>query len=238
MQRYFSNKKVQNKFILNDNDYYHITRVMRMKTGDNVEIVYENEVYLCHLEITDKNVDIIKIKKQNTTISNKLDISLYVPLVKEQKMDLILQKATELGVNNIIPIITARSVVKIDNSKEDKKIERWQRICKEASEQSKRLDIPKVCNIINIKDIDKSACLNIVCSTTEHNNNIKMFLQNSRKYDKINVVIGPEGGLTQDEEENLVKKGFNRVSLGGRIMRVETVPIFILSILNYEYMED
>lgn len=237
MQRYFSNKKIENKFLLNDEDKYHIIRVMRMKTDDNIEVVYKNEVYLCRLEIVDKNIEIFELEKKEHNISDNLDVSLYIPLVKEQKMDLILQKATELGVKNIIPIVTSRSVVKIDDTKEDKKIQRWQRICKEASEQSMRNDIPQVSNIINIKDIKISDGVNIVCSTTENDNNIKIFLQKHKNCGKINVVIGPEGGLTSAEEEDLVQKGFNRVTLGSRIMRVETVPIFILSILNYEYME-
>ena len=236
MQRYFSEKKIDNKFILSDNDYYHITCVMRMKNDDNIEVVYNNEVYICKLEFFNDNINVYEIKK---IISNndKLDVTLFVPLVKEQKMDLILQKATELGVTNIIPIITSRSIVKVDNTKENKKMERWQKICREASEQSKRSDIPKVLSIIDIKNINALDGVNIVCSTTEKDNNIKIFLQKHKSCDKINVVIGPEGGLSSDEENLLVEKGFNRVSLGSRIMRVETVPIFILSIINYEYME-
>ena len=236
MQRYFSEKKIDNKFILSDNDYYHITCVMRMKNDDNIEVVYNNEVYICKLEFFNDNINVYEIKKINSN-NDKLDITLFVPLVKEQKMDLILQKATELGVSNIIPIITSRSVVKVDNTKENKKIERWQKICKEASEQSKRVDIPKVSSIINIKNIKVLDGVNIVCSTAEKNNNIKIFLQNHKCCDKINVVIGPEGGLSSDEENLLVEKGFIKVSLGSRIMRVETVPIFILSIISYEYME-
>lgn len=236
MQRYFSDKKIDNKFILSDNDYYHISRVMRMKDDDNIEVVYNNEVYICKLEFLNNNINVYIIKRINSK-NDKLNITLFVPLVKEQKMDLILQKATELGVTNIIPIITSRSIVKVDNIKENKKMERWQKICKEASEQSKRADIPKVLSIIDIKNIEKLDGVNIVCSTTEKDNNIKIFLQNHASCDKINVVIGPEGGLSSTEENILVEKGFIRVSLGSRIMRVETVPIFILSIINYEYME-
>ena len=152
-------------------------------------------------------------------------------------MDLVLQKATELGVTKIIPVIMERSIVKIDDSKEVKKIDRWSKICKEASEQSKRNSIPVISNIMTLKELVKEEGIKIVCSTIEKENNLKKFLTEHKNYDKIIIVVGPEGGISSKEEEYLVSEGFTRVSLGKRIMRVETVPIFILSALNYEFME-
>ena len=143
-----------------------------------------------------------------------------------------MQKATELGVDTIIPILTTRSVIKIDG-KEEKKIIRWQRICKEASEQSKRVTIPEISSIKKIQDLNFEG-LKIVCSTKEKNNTMKKVLKNNLKYDKIIMVVGPEGGLTNEEEDELIKLGFIATSLGTNILRVETVPLYLLSVLNYE----
>jgi 16S rRNA (uracil1498-N3)-methyltransferase len=147
------------------------------------------------------------------------------------------QKATELGVDEIIPVEMERSIVKLTNDKIEKKLERWTKICKEASEQSKRTDIPTITRVKKLSELKDLDGLKMVCSTTEKENLLKKFLTDNTNYDKINIVIGPEGGISPREEDKLVELGFQRVSLGKRIMRVETVPMFVLSVLNYEFME-
>lgn len=235
MQRYFSNSKETGKLFLINDDIYHITRVMRMKDNDKIEVIYNNDLYICNIIINELPwVNIVS--KEEGKIEDK-EIILAIPLLKEQKMDLVLQKATELGVTKIIPVIMERSIVKLDDSKEVKKIDRWSKICKEASEQSKRNSIPVISNIMTLKELVKEEGIKIVCSTIEKENNLKKFLTEHKNYDKIIIVVGPEGGISSKEEEYLVSEGFTRVSLGKRIMRVETVPIFILSALNYEFME-
>jgi 16S rRNA (uracil1498-N3)-methyltransferase len=234
MQRYFSNEIKGNTFILSDNDVYHIFTVMRMNSEDLIEVVYNHELYICEVNVNNKKEVLIKKKVLSTVPIN--EVILVLPVLKEQKMDLVLQKATELGVTKIIPVITERSIVKVDG-KEEKKIARWQMICKEASEQSKRLSIPTVMPIINLKDIEKDNGLNIVCSTTKESFTLKNLLHNKPLYDKITIVVGPEGGLSSKEEDMLINKGFMPISLGKLIMRVETVPIYILSIFNYINME-
>lgn len=233
MQRYFSNKLDKDKFIISNDDWYHIKTVMRMIDKDKIEVVYEKEVYLCEID----NNDIKMLKKMDNNEDNLLEIILVIPLLRENKMDLILQKATELGVSKIIPVITERSIIELKGEKEIKKITRWERICKEAAEQSHRNIIPNVMSIQTLSDLEKMDGLKIVCSTKEKKQNLKLFLTKHKKYDKIIIVVGPEGGLSNKEENYLVNIGFNPVTLGNRIMRVETVPIFILSALNYEYME-
>ena len=235
MQRYFSNSKENDKLFLINDDIYHITRVMRMKDNDKIEVIYNNDLYICNVILNELPwVDIVS--KEEGKIEDK-EIILAIPLLKEQKMDLVLQKATELGVTKIIPVIMERSIVKLDDSKEVKKIDRWSKICKEASEQSKRNSIPVISKIMTLKELMKEEGIKIVCSTIEKENNLKKFLTEHKNYDKIIIVVGPEGGISSKEEEYLVSEGFTRVSLGKRIMRVETVPIFILSALNYEFME-
>ena len=127
MQRYFAKEKVNNKLILYDTDIYHIKKVMRMDANDKIEVVYDKLVYLCNIDsISDFNISIISETNENNELP--VFITVAVSLVTEQKFDLIIQKLTELGVSEIIPLKTERSIVKIDNNREDKKISRWQRL--------------------------------------------------------------------------------------------------------------
>lgn len=231
MQRYFSSKKENNLFTLSSNDMYHIKKVMRMKPNDTIEVVYDESLYICTLD-SDYNVVISdKINKDNTKTKH---ITLCIPLLSDQKFSFILQKATELGVDEIIPVMTNRSIAKINDV--DKKLTRWNSICKEASEQSKRLDIPSISTIKKIDDLSISG-LKIVCSTKENLKTIKNVLQNNTNCDKMVLMVGPEGGLEDVEEEKLINLGFIPVTLGKNILRVETVPIYLLSIINYLELE-
>ena len=232
MQRYFALKKIDNSFILSDSDIYHIKVVMRMNTNDLIEVVYDKTLYLCEL-IIDKDIT-INIKNELSKISEDINITLILPILKEQKMDLIIQKATELGVNKLIFINTERTIVKIDKNKIDNKLNRWIKIAKEASEQSKRYNIPIIEIRSGIKDL--IGLKGLVCDTNSKEM-IKTSLKTINKYDTINIVIGPEGGLSKNEIKYLNEIGFTSVSLGNRILRVETVPLYILSIINYELME-
>lgn len=234
VQRYFSTTKLTNKFLLSDDDLYHIKTVMRMKPSDKIEVIYQKELYICELSNQYEAEIVEKISSEDNQLR---EITLVVPLLKEQKMDLVLQKSTELGVARIIPIVTERSIVKLDETKKTKKIIRWQKIIKEASEQSKRLDIPILNTVKIFEDLKDLDGLKIVCSTAQNIDTLKNVLKNHKNCDKVTILIGPEGGLTADEEEKLVSYGFVRVTLGKLIMRVETVPMFVLSSLNYENME-
>ncbi len=235
MQRYFAEKKVGKDFILKESDLHHILHVMRMKSGEEVEVVYEKELYLCEVEISSE-VNVLEKEKLDSLVEKKEKITLVLPLLKEQKMDFILQKSTELGVDEIIPLVMERSMIKF-GGKEEKKLERWRKIVKEASEQSKRITIPNITEIRYLKDLKMLDGVKFVCSTREKSKNLKNFLTNHRNYDKMIIVIGPEGGLSSSEEEKLIQMGFDPVTLGTRILRVETVPLFLLSILNYIHME-
>lgn len=236
MQRYFGNEKKENTFLLGKDDLYHIKTVMRMKDGDLIEVVYQSKLYTCILKNVQTEIG-IHIETEEEVITNNTQITLLIPLLKEAKMDLILQKSTELGVTTIIPYIAERSLVKIEAKKEENKLLRWNKICKEASEQSKRTDIPLITQIHTLRELQNIEGTSLICSTTEKEQNIKKFLHTSVKCDKINIIIGPEGGLSTREENTLVEYGFKKVSLGKQIMRVETVPIFVMSVINYEYME-
>ena len=236
MQRYFATDKINNKIILSNDDYHHIKKVMRMNNDDKIEVVYDNHLYIANINNLDNN-DIEIIEDINQVDDKYPKICLIIPALKEQKLDLILQKSTELGVSEIIVAPYTRSMVKYDKKKELSKLDRWKKICKEASEQSKRIDIPVV-RIENSFDfVDSMNGLKLICSTVEKDNYVKNILKKDNLYDKIIVAIGPEGGIAPKEEELLEGKGFKKISLGTQIMRVETVPIFLASIIRYEYTE-
>ena len=173
MQRYFAKEKLGNLFILGNDDLYHIRTVMRMKDNDKVYVVYDKITYICCLENVKNDIKIKVVEELKNESENELEVTLFLPLLKEQKMDLVLQKATELGISKIVPITTSRSIIKLNDGKEDKKLERWRRICKEASEQAHRNTIPEVTSIMNIKNISNIDGLNLVCSTVEKEKNIK-----------------------------------------------------------------
>ena len=232
MQRYFSNNLKDNYFVLSDEDKHHIFNVMRMSVQDKIEVVYNNELYICILD----EYGFKMLEKVNVYKINKPYVHLVVPILKEAKMDIILQKSTELGVDEITVVNTERTIVKA-SGKEEKKLNRWNKIAKEASEQSKRLDIPKINGVNDLKSVCNVDGLKVVCSTDIKSESFKNLLQNNEGCAKITLVIGPEGGLSNTEEANLVKFGFNKVSFGNFVLRSETVPIYLLSIINYISME-
>ena len=230
MQRYF----IKNKdMLLEESDIRHIKKVMRMNINDKIELVYNNKLHIC--EITSLEPFNIKvIEKLDEDKKTKIELIVAVALVKEQKMDLILQKLTELGVSRIIPVSMERSIVKLDKERFNKKKVRWESICKEASEQSKRTNIPIIEDIKSIKDLTKEdADLKLVASTKEKEKLLNYYLQSIEDCAKIIMVIGPEGGISDKEEDILVSNGYNRVSFGNLIFRVETATIYVASIINY-----
>ena len=234
MQRYMvTNKELK----LDDTDINHIINVMRMKQNDKFQIVYDNVLYTCNItNIEKRKVDYEIIKKEEIKSNKTHKVIIACSLIKEQKMDFILQKATELGVNEIVLYKSKRSIIPFEVCKEKRKMERWLKICKEASEQSKRQTIPSI-TIADLKMIKELDGLKLICSTVESENNLKKVLQSNQKCAKINVVVGPEGGFDPKEEQDFIKLGFIPVTLGKTILRVETVPIVFLGIVNYEFME-
>lgn len=236
MQRYFAKDFINDKPVLYDSDIKHITKVMRLVKGDYFEVVYDKVVYHCKIENT---IPFSYIIESTSNEEDKtIGLTVAVGLVQEQKMDLILQKLTELGVETIIPLKTERSIVKLDDIRFAKKLVRWQMICKEASEQSFRNVIPNITNVMTIDDLKNvDIDTKLVCSTKEKDNIINKYVDNLSKDDNIIFVIGPEGGLSINEEEKLNSYGYNSISLGNRILRVETATFFVASIINYINME-
>lgn len=233
MQRYFVKEKNNNEFILKDSDIHHIKKVMRCTNNDKIEIVYENKVYLCNIDDIDNvKLSIIDIYEEDRELN--INLTVAISLVQEQKFDLILQKLTELGVTSIVPIKTERSIVKIDQNKQEKKKIRWETICKEASEQSHRTTIPIIYTPMTLKELlENKKELNLICSLNDKTKPLQEYLTSEVK--EILFVIGPEGGFTTKEEEFLIANNFKPTTLGKRVLRVETAAIYVASIINYIY---
>ena len=235
MQRYFSNMLDKNNLVLSNEDSYHIKKVMRMKIGDKIEVIYKETLYICEISSFDPVISTIIEEKKDNNESN-VKVILVQSLVNEQKMDLILQKATELGVYKIVPYKATNCVVK-ENDKINKKVSRWQTILKEASEQSKRNIIPEITVPVSLNELCKlDGDIKMVCSVNQKTKNIKKCIQGLKDCATIILVIGPEGGFDPKEEKMLIENGFISTSLGDRVLRTETAGIVALSMINYEMM--
>ncbi len=235
MQRYFTDKIIDNITYLNEDDSYHLRVVMRANINDSLEIVNNNKLYLGKVVTLNDNIK-VKIEKEIEEHHEYYHVDIAQALIKDKKMDFVLQKSTELGVNNIIPLITTRSVVKITD-RSNKKIERYNKIVKEASSQSKRLKIPKVLEFMTIDDlINLDYDIKILCSVNEASISLKKVFHNTKISDRILFVVGPEGGFTDIEEQKMIDHGFIRVTLGKNVLRTETTSLYILSVVSYNFM--
>lgn len=242
MDRFFVEKKnvnlENNTCIIEGEDVKHISRVLRCRVGEELEICdNDNNEYICEIISIDKSeVQLNIIDKVDIKRESDLKIKVYQGLPKGPKMEMILQKLTEVGVDEIILVQTKRTVVKVEDKKEDKKIERWERIIYEAAKQSKRGKIPKLRGILSFKealsDMDKND-LNIAPYENERTKSIKQAIK-GQDINNIGIFVGPEGGFEDTEIKDIEDIGGQSVSLGPRILRTETASLVASSIVLYE----
>ena len=232
MQRYFAD--IDNNGVhLSKDDEHHITHVMRMRVGDQFEVVSSSKLYICEISsLSPLGVKILK--EQEEDVELPIPVTLFFALAKGDKIDLVIQKATELGVSHIVLFKSRRCVVNFETKDVSKKLERYQKIAKEASEQCHRLMIPDISIELDIKGIKNHLQeVNYLAYEKEAGNTSESFnLPNDLK--SISIMIGSEGGFDEDEVSYLVKEGFSLVSLGKRILRCETAAIYSLSVLAYK----
>jgi len=231
MQQYFSKKIDNNILYLDMEDIHHIKNVMRMKPKDEVIVNYDGVSYMCTLNNDYVSATIENVYKEGT---ENIFIHAYIPVLSEDKMKFVIEKGTEMGVSEFTPVNFSHSKFVISKDKQDKKVERWNKISKEASEQSRRLIKPKVNDIINVRDIKVLNGVNILCSLdTDNVKNIREVLNSETMCDRISLVFGPEGGISKEEEDTLESIGFIKTSLGKNVLRTETVIVVLCSIINY-----
>ena len=248
MPKFFvkENQISNNKIEIVGDDVNHITNVLRMKQGEILKVCNQEtgENYIVEIINTKKNSVTCEIQeKLEETAESNVDITLYQGLPKFEKMELIIQKNTEVGVNAIVPVIMKRTVVKLDEKQVSKKLERWQKIAEIAAKQSMRDKIPEIKNIIKINKISDSLKNEkfdtiLVAYENEEKTMLKKELKKlenlkDKKY-KIAIIIGPEGGISEREIEQLNNLGAKCVSLGRRILRTETAGIIMSGDIMYE----
>jgi 16S rRNA (uracil1498-N3)-methyltransferase len=238
MQHYFVTKN-DNTLYFKIDDIHHILHVMRLKNHDQIIGIIEGEgKYLATLNIDNNDVSATIIEKIESTNELNNQITLVYALVKQEKFELVLQKAVEIGVSEIVPFASLRSIVKIEKNDQEKKLVRWNKIAKEASEQSKRITIPKINEVKKIDEIcNIDADIKLLAYEKESFQGSKKLFELLNHDDLANkyicIVIGAEGGFDEKEVVKLNQAGFINVSLGKRILRSETAAIYALSVIAF-----
>lgn len=242
MHRFFVSREMirGNDISILGEDVVHISKVLRLRTGDRITVSDgEDYEYLCQISCIDKKTVICDIIEKSRFLTEApVKVHLYQGIPKAAKMDLIVQKCTELGIDTIIPVDTERVVIKLGNDRDTgNKIIRWRRIAEEASKQSSRGRIPSILEPIgygeaagSIRDYD----LAIIPYEKENKTSLKQILKGKNNINKIAIFIGPEGGFSEDEVDMAEREGAFPVTLGPRILRTETAGFACLSILMYE----
>lgn len=238
MHNFFIEKKqFDNDIYIYGSDVNHIKNVLRLQIMDKicVHIKKTTDKYLCEIiELNEKEVVCKVLEKIAESNESKVYINIIQSLPKSDKMELVIQKCTELGVSEFTPLQTNRCIVKINEKDEEKKIVRWQNIAEVAAKQCSRDVIPKVNKIQNINDlyeILKEYDLIVVLYENEKSITLSDVQISDAK--KIAVIIGPEGGFEESEIMILKEYGYKIVTLGKRILRTETAPIAISSIILF-----
>ena len=230
----------QDRICIVGSDVNHIGHVLRMKTGEKIRISDQSgRSYFCRiLEITEEEVwaQIEDTDEMGTEFSHK--VYLFQGLPKSDKMELIIQKAVELGAYEIIPVETKGCVVKLDGKKAAKKVERWQQIAESAAKQSKRMLIPNVHQVLSFKEALKYAesmdIRLIPYELAKGMQETKEILAAIEQGQSIGIFIGPEGGFEEKEVEAAISEGAKPITLGKRILRTETAGLAILSVLMFQ----
>ena len=240
MNSFFEDDKnfKNNEVTLTGENYKHISKVLRMNPGEKISICNKdtNDRFIAKIYQIDSEKVECKIIEKCESNEMKVKITLYQGLPKSDKMEFIIQKSVELGVHSIVPLEMKNCIAKIKD--EDKKIKRWQLIAESAAKQSKRNIIPKIEKVQNINEIlDELKEYDFVLIANENEKNIKMrdIIKQKENINNIAVIIGPEGGISDDEVNKCIKSGAISISLGKRILRCETAPLVILSMLLYEF---
>ena len=246
MQRYF----IENENILNVNDYieitnsdyHHIKNVMRMKKGDKVYLsTNKDDSYIGIIDdITDSSIVIKIIEVENFSTELNSFVVIAQGLVRREKSEEVVRRITELGASGYVQVQMERSIVKIkEYDKKNDKTERFEKIVKEASEQSHRRKIPVIYPLCNLKEfIDNFSSFDVKLFAYEESGrsgdtSFKNLIKQGQDK-KMVILVGPEGGFSPKEVQILLDNDFKSIGLGKRILRTETAPLFVMSAISYE----
>lgn len=242
MPKFFvtQDKITENQIIIDTEDVAHISRVLRLGIGDHVTVCdshgtdYEAEI----AEMEQKQIVCSITEKRASESEPNIKVTLFQGLPKASKMEYIIQKTTELGISEIVPVKLSRCVVKIDNKKDErKKLDRWQKISEAAAKQSGRGIVPQISEIMTLDEIikrSKEFDLFFVPYECEEQKTLKEVLLSRSDIKTVGFIIGPEGGFDPAETEKLRENGIDTVTLGKRILRTETAGEAVLAMTMYE----
>lgn len=226
-------------------ELHHMLNVLRLKVGDSFFAIdgqgFLYEAVLTSILYSNPPIAIGEIKSRQQVHPPKNHISLFQALLKYEKMDMIIQKATEIGVDDIFPVLCRYTIPKLSPEKLDKKLARWEQITIEASKQSKRAFLPKIHGVISFEQaLDRSkGDLRLLLTQTYPDNSltesIKSILRANLDPKSIDIFIGPEGDFDITEKEKAISSGVRFASLGSNTLRAETACIAALSIVAYEF---
>ena len=247
MHHFFvSPEQIDGEYVyISGSDVNHIKNVLRMKIDEELLISNgQDKDYFCKIESMEDNeikARIMDVDFEGTELP--CEIYLFQGLPKSDKMEMIIQKAVELGAKEIIPVATKRCVVKLDDKKQESKIKRWQAISESAAKQSRRMIIPKVSNVMTFKEAIKYASEQMELAVIPYENYKDMketgaILAGVENKSKIAVFIGPEGGFEESEIDFAMENGVKPICLGKRILRTETAGLAILSVLMFRIEEN
>lgn len=246
MQRYFLNESYtgQTKVEIGGADFHHIVRVMRMATGDRIWGVFlDGKAAELEIEaVADQSIQATLIDWEVVNKEMPIKVTIASGLPKGDKLEWIIQKGTEIGASEFVPFIAERSIVKWEEKKGAKKLDRWNKIAKEAAEQSHRQSTPLVrapLTFKNLIELGKQYDRKIVAYEEEAKGGEKSqfakALNASAPGDHLLLVFGPEGGLSEKEAKELESHGFVLCGLGPRILRTETAPLYALAAISYHF---
>ncbi len=239
MNFFVDKDKIKNDYIyIESSDVNHIKNVLRKNVGDILNVVSENVIYKSEISEITQNQVVCKILDKQEKKKSKVELTIFQGLAKADKIEYIIQKCTELGVSEIVPVEMKRCVVKLDDKDKLKKIDRWRKIAEVAAKQSLRNDILKVEKILSfsllLEEI-KNYDLVILAYEKEKSVTLKSVLKDiDDSISKIAVIIGPEGGIDEEEAEILINNNAKSITLGERILRTETAPVAISAMMMYE----
>lgn len=220
--------------------YRHMARVLRLKEGSEVQLTADDATVLSGVieEVGAKTLT-VRITSSNAGQAREegLKITLYQGLPKGEKLDLILQKCTELGVSEVVTFEAERSIVKLSGEKSAARLGRYQKIVQEAARQSGRSSVPKVALGRGLDAVLQEAqhAVKLLLWEGEQTVRLRETLERYQAPGSVAIVVGPEGGLSAAEVEQAVSRGFTPVSLGSRILRTETAGLAVLSILQFHW---
>ncbi|NLZ46554.1 MAG: 16S rRNA (uracil(1498)-N(3))-methyltransferase [Clostridiales bacterium] len=232
MPRFFINEKPNEKVIITGEDAVHIGRSLRMKIGEEIVLCHNGMDFLSKIEnITDKEVVCVVSSIMQSQAEPSISVTLYQALPKSDKMEFIVQKAVELGVTKIVPVLTSRCVSRPDAKTFEKKRARLKKISLSAAKQSGRGIIPEISEILSIEKAIDDMVKNDLSLICYEKGGASLNSHDFRALKSVGLFIGSEGGFEQAEVDKCISKGVIPIGLGKRILRCETAPICAISII-------